>query len=397
MPSDACCVPGCAPSTLLHRFPDDRADPERATEWRQRLDVAATVDSLVCCGRHFSDGQYEGFDRAKPLKPDAVPDCNLPKIKLEVESVTSLNNNIEVAPEVIMARSSLELDRFKQGTFTSPSAVVVENLDKLCRLCLEMDESGTHQPLFGGGTDGIVDSIQQSIGIEIDLGDPFPKQICPVCIERVNYIQRSREWFLKNDNLLKALFPEAIESVPNDDLIIPDLIPATSVAAPTEAIFFKEEAGEEGTEDDRILLQPLRKRAPASKVRKKRTVSGRPTSFCTMCSREFECPRDLRTHLYSAHQGVICKHCGVAYSHPGTLQMHIKQHHGEKERLAEWKEQAAQNLFREMAEKFNGGVGQVQGGGGGGGGSTGGVGDAGADTGDWKGVGRGRPKRQKHK
>lgn len=313
----------------------------------------------------------------------------MPKIKLEVESVTSLNNNVEVAPEVIMARSSLEFDRFKEGTFTSPSAVVVENLDKLCRLCLEMDESGTHRALFGGGTDGIVDSIQQSIGIEIVPGDPYPKQICPVCIERVNYIQRSREWFLKNDNLLKALVPEASGSVANEDLIIPDELPATLAAAPTEAIFFKEEAGEESTEEGRTLLQPQRKRAPASKARKKRMVAGRPTSFCTMCSREFECPRDLRTHLYSAHQGVICKHCGVAYSHPGTLQMHIKQHHGEKERLAEWKEQAAQNLFREMAEKFNGGVGQVQGGGG--------VGEAGADTGEWKGVGRGRPKRQKNK
>uniref|UniRef100_A0A1Q3F9H0 Uncharacterized protein n=1 Tax=Culex tarsalis TaxID=7177 RepID=A0A1Q3F9H0_CULTA len=387
MPSDACCVQGCSSGTVLHHFP---TDPERVTAWRQRLDVGGDPVALVCCERHFSDGQFEGFDRSNPLKQDAVPDCNMPKIKLETESVTSLNNNIEIAPEVMTARSSLEFDRFKEGTFSSPPvAVVVGNLDKLCRLCLETDESGTHLPLFGGSTDGIVDSIQLAIGIEIDPGDPYPKLICPVCIERVNYIQRSREWFLKNDNLLKALVPEAATSASvNDDLIIPDVVP--TAAAPTEAVFFKEEASVD--DDDQIFQRneaPTTAKSPLAKGRKKRVASGRPTSFCTMCSRVFECPRDLRQHLYSAHQGVICRHCGVAYSHPGTLQMHIKQHHGERERLAEWKEQAAQNLFREMAETFNGGIVQVPAARGGSTAVAAGC-EAGAVT-------RGRPKRQKHK
>lgn len=90
-------------------------------------------------------------DCKKPLKSDAVPDKNLPKIMLVEESPKDDRKSS-------VAQRSTE-DRF------NPPVLVVDDLGKVCRLCLETDEQGTHASLFA--KEDIVEFIMQSIGIEV--------------------------------------------------------------------------------------------------------------------------------------------------------------------------------------------------------------------------------------
>ncbi|EAT45979.1 AAEL002790-PA [Aedes aegypti] len=133
-----------------------------------------------------------------------VPDCNLPKTTLE--KLPKDENNCSVAAPRITE------DRF------NPPVLVIDDLGKVCRLCLETDEQNTHEPLFA--KEDIADFIGQSIGIEIQPNDGYPQMICQTCIERVTYIHRSREWFHKNDQFLKALVGEL-----SNDSELPETVP----------------------------------------------------------------------------------------------------------------------------------------------------------------------------
>lgn len=99
MISAACCVfdcPGGVPAdqvdsggrlTLFHPFPI--GDPARLAEWCNllMLEADSSFGEMYVCSSHFSPQQYDfSSDCKKPLKSDAVPDKNLPKIMLVEES-----------------------------------------------------------------------------------------------------------------------------------------------------------------------------------------------------------------------------------------------------------------------------------------------------------------------
>ncbi|XP_065072948.1 uncharacterized protein LOC135697252 [Ochlerotatus camptorhynchus] len=207
--ANVCCVYGC-PGAVPHpedtdkcnavsfHFPID--DPRRLAEWCERLQIGADCElcDLYICQRHFSPEQYDLVaDCKNRLKVGAVPDRNLPKIKRETQPKETTSAE-ETKPYTFQ--------RGFVGEGFNPPVLMVDDLGKACRLCLEADEQGTHESIFT--KQDIAEYIVQSIGIGIEPNDGYPQMICQTCIERVTYIHRSREWFHKNDQFLKALVGE---------------------------------------------------------------------------------------------------------------------------------------------------------------------------------------------
>lgn len=92
------------------------------------------------------------------MKVGAVPDRYLPKIKRENQ------------PTETTSAEDTKTNAFQRGVVGegfNPPVLVVDDLGKVCRLCLEADEQGTHESLFT--KEDIAGYIVQSIGIGVKL------------------------------------------------------------------------------------------------------------------------------------------------------------------------------------------------------------------------------------
>ncbi|XP_019546698.3 uncharacterized protein LOC109417027 [Aedes albopictus] len=375
MISAACCVfdcPGGVPAdqvdsggrlTLFHPFPI--GDPARLAEWCNllMLEADSSFGEMYVCSSHFSPQQYDfSSDCKKPLKSDAVPDKNLPKIMLVEESPKDDRKSS-------VAQRSTE-DRF------NPPVLVVDDLGKVCRLCLETDEQGTHASLFA--KEDIVEFIRQSIGIELlPNNDSYPQMICQTCIERVTYIHRSREWFHKNDHFLRELVgelsnetalphPEPLE----EDAILPDREPVQDVKMlGAIGLFEGSIEGEEVTlnqlgvttpEDDSYLSddEPLSMRMKRSRrtcTKPKQKPKRKPTDARSEMIRQASEAEKINGHYW-------CR-CGAFYLEMKLLSRHIWEDHDIKgllktkrqnTRLSQPHVPANPLLLEQMAAVFNG-------------------------------------------
>ncbi|XP_055543583.1 uncharacterized protein LOC129729122 [Wyeomyia smithii] len=211
--SKTCCVPECPRNTKeptdqpgnFHRFPHE---PARIAEWSSLLSIPVLApsrphqSSLFVCDRHFSSHQYASRSR---LKSSAVPDCHIPAFKQENSRLSNENDK----------RSSASNDSLIEEAFArnencdfDPPLIFLNDLNKMCRLCLTTDNDETFESIFE--RDGFVDYIQQAIGLEVQLNEYHPYKVCQTCIERVNYIYRSREWFHKNDQFLRSITEQLV-------------------------------------------------------------------------------------------------------------------------------------------------------------------------------------------
>lgn len=344
--------------TAFHQFPI--GNPVRVAEWCELLSIDTDSDlgGMLVCRRHFSPQQYDfSSDSKNPLKADAVPDRHLPKI---VRSETPRTVNKSKA-----AQRSTE-DKF------NPPVLVVNDLGKVCRLCLETDEQSTHETLFD--KQDIVEFIAQSIGIEVEPNDEYPKMICQTCIERVTYIHRSREWFHKNDQFLKTLvgelsnemelpLPEPTEqAIPTDDEAqeqAPEMFEAVELIECKEAVL--EQIAEKPRRSHRTSARKSLLRMKR-KQRKSRIPSDSETEepFDIVDARSEMLERC--TKMKSINGQYPCD-CGVACNSLKRLLRHIMDEHDihgnvtmkrAKIKVPQKKARADPIVLEQMAAVFNG-------------------------------------------
>lgn len=353
----------CSAAANVHsfyHFPIE--DPARAAEWCDLLsiDTDSNLGEMLVCRRHFSPQQYDfSSDCKNPLKVDAVPDSYLPKIVRRGTPKEEIKSKV--------AQRSTE-DKF------NPPVLVVNDLGKVCRLCLETDEQATHESMFD--KPDIVDFIAQSIGIEVHPNDGYPQMICQTCIERVTYIHRSREWFHKNDQFLKALVGELSNEVElpltesvEEPISIDETLPnepqmiETDEQSETEMIECKEAVLEE-------IITQSKSNYPSSvsKTLTRKKLKKRNASTPLLSEKPFDA-LDVRSEMLeqciqtkSANGKYICG-CGAVYKGWKRLLKHLTDEHDtdgnvtkerKKQRPPPQKVRADPCVLEQMAAVFNG-------------------------------------------
>ncbi|XP_058839913.1 uncharacterized protein LOC131695435 [Topomyia yanbarensis] len=397
--AELCSVPECPGNIALddslafYHFP---RNPKRIKDWCAKLGLPSTQRdhdwSAKCvCSRHFSPEQYVSRGR---LKPDAVPDCHVPVIKQESERQKNCKDTVDALKDKRPNEEEISI----KDTFVAddnfafcPPLVAIDSLDMICRLCLTRDAEGTFETIF---TNDFVHCVLQATGLEIQQDHGYPYKVCQTCTEKITYINRSREWFHKNDKFLRTLIEEhtlvennnigKTQQEDNSDascLIVPES--SGTCPTPTETVFIKEENGlaseidvhnsspieaEEVTPDqlgvqwvedggvDVTGCNNTTEIIPRKIPKKRDKTSDNHGKFnCNTCFREFDSLVTLRRHASHHRSFYPCRECGVSYFNPKTLGLHIEKYHStQTDDALTWKKQDEYDLIKEMSEAFNG-------------------------------------------
>lgn len=187
--------------------------------------------------------------------------------------------------------------------------------------------------------------------------------ICQTCIERVTYIHRSREWFHKNDQFLKALVGELSNEkvLPTEgqiggeegNAILPDegLVKEESdLELVAEASIFESGSieGEEVTLDQIAGAAEFNESSDDERHRRKRR-RGREAVNIPQASLDLFCSSQRTTH-----RRFRC-HCGASYLKEARLNAHVlKEHEGRGlTKVIRPKMPANPLVLEEMAAVFN--------------------------------------------
>ncbi|KAK7872010.1 hypothetical protein R5R35_004523 [Gryllus longicercus] len=209
-----CIVPGCENANIScpeKSFFLLSAHEERCQHWllvckrEDLLENASAYDEFAICSDHFIDDHFQNIAHTK-LKDNAVPTI------FPSHQTMHFNSHINVVEDSIVFIKSEEtplinydvINEGEQGSNNFENGDV-KSTQQLCRLCANVAEEMVYLFNPPGKNMHLAQKINASLPVTVRDSDPLPKQLCTICVTKVNMCHEFAEMCVLAEEKLLGL------------------------------------------------------------------------------------------------------------------------------------------------------------------------------------------------